>query len=156
MKLNDAVFGALFLVLSLLVLWTVQSYPKIPGQNIGPAAFPAVIAALLAVCSLMLIVQGVRARGQVPWFSRDGWTGQRRPLIAFAVTVGGLAVYVAASDRIGFLILGMLMLLAMMFALRVRPIAALVVAVLATLLIHFAFYKGLRVPLPWGLLPVLY
>jgi len=70
--------------------------------------------------------------------------------------VGGLAVYVAASDRIGFLILGMLMLLAMMFALRVRPIAALVVAVVATLLIHFAFYKGLRVPLPWGLLPVLY
>ena len=29
---------------------------------------------------------------------------------------------------------------------------ALVVAVVATLVIHFAFYKLLRVPLPWGLL----
>lgn len=156
MKLNDAVFGALFLVLSLLVLWTIQGYPRIPGQNIGPAAFPGVIAALLALCSVLLIVQGVRARHSVQWFSRDGWTGQRRPLIAFAVTVGGLALYVAASDRIGFLILGCAMLLALMLALRVRPVAALPVAVIATLLIHVAFYKGLRVPLPWGVLPVLY
>jgi len=29
---------------------------------------------------------------------------------------------------------------------------ALVLAVLLTLLIHFVFYKLLRVPLPWGLL----
>ena len=156
MKLNDAVFGALFLVLSLLVLWTVQSYPKIPGQNIGPAAFPAVIAALLALCSLLLIVQGVKARHVAPWIRRDAWITQRRPLVAFLVTVGGLALYVAASDRIGFLILGVLMLLSLMLALRVRPIVAATVAIVATLLIHVAFYKGLRVPLPWGVLPVLY
>ena len=29
-------------------------------------------------------------------------------------------------------------------------------ALVATLVIHIAFYKGLRVPLPWGVLPVLY
>jgi putative tricarboxylic transport membrane protein len=156
LKLNDAVFGALFLVLSLLVLWTVQSYPKIPGQNIGPSAFPAVIATLLALCSVLLIVQGVRARHSTPWIRRDAWITQRRPLVAFFVTVGGLALYVAASDRIGFLILGTLMLLALMLALRVRPVVALIVAVVATVLIHTAFYKGLRVPLPWGVLPVLY
>ena len=104
----------------------------------------------------MLIVQGLRTRHEVPWFTRGGWTSHRRPLVAFAVTVGGLALYVALSDRIGFLILGSLMLLALMLALRVRPVVAGVVAVLATLLIHLAFYKGLRVPLPWGVLPVLY
>ena len=48
MKLNDAVFGAIFLTLSLLVLWTIQGYPRIPGQNIGPAAFPGVVAVVLA------------------------------------------------------------------------------------------------------------
>jgi putative tricarboxylic transport membrane protein len=40
--------------------------------------------------------------------------------------------------------------------LRVRVLLALIVACAATFAIHFAFYKGLRVPLPWGLLPVLY
>ena len=156
MKLNDAVFGALFLVLSLLVLWTVQSYPKIPGQNIGPAAFPGIAASVLALCGVLLIVQGVRQRGRAPWFQRGEWTGRPPQLIAFAITVLGLLLYVLASERIGFILTGTLMLAALMFALKVKPAMAIGVAVVATLVIHIAFYKGLRVPLPWGVLPVLY
>jgi putative tricarboxylic transport membrane protein len=156
MKLNDAVFGAIFLALSLLVLWSVQSYPRIPGQNVGPAAFPGVVAAVLAVCSVLLIVQGVRARNGTPWFERGAWTSEPRQLVAFAVTVGGLLLYVLASEKVGFLITGTVMLTSLMLALRVRAITAVVVAVVATMVIHIAFYKGLRVPLPWGVLPVLY
>jgi putative tricarboxylic transport membrane protein len=156
MKLNDAVFGAIFLALSLLVLWSVQSYPRIPGQNVGPAAFPGVVAAVLAVCSVLLIVQGVRARNGTPWFERGAWTSEPRQLVAFAVTVGGLLLYVLASEKVGFLITGTVMLASLMLALRVRAITAVVVAVVATMVIHIAFYKGLRVPLPWGVLPVLY
>jgi hypothetical protein len=48
------------------------------------------------------------------------------------------------------------MLATMLLALRARIVVALLVAVVATFAIHVAFYKGLRVPLPWGLLPVLY
>jgi putative tricarboxylic transport membrane protein len=156
LKLNDAVFGAAFLALALLVLWTIQGYPKIPGQNVGPAAFPGAAATLLAVCALLLIVQGVRARATSPWFERGAWTGHPRQLIAFAITVLGLVLYVLASDRIGFIATGIVMLLPLMLALRVRPAAAVMVSLVATLGIHIAFYKGLRVPLPWGVLPVLY
>jgi putative tricarboxylic transport membrane protein len=156
LKLNDAVFGALFLALSLLVLWTIQGYPRIPGQNIGPAAFPGVAAVVLALCGVLLIVQGVRARGASAWFERGEWTGKVPQLIAFAVTVSGLVLYVVASERIGFILTGIVMLGALMLALRVRPATALIVSVVATLAIHIAFYKGLRVPLPWGVLPVLY
>jgi putative tricarboxylic transport membrane protein len=155
-KLNDAVFGALFLALALLVLWTIQVYPKIPGQNIGPAAFPGVAAAVLALCSVLLIVQGVRARAASAWFVRGAWTGHPRQLIAFAVTVLGLLLYVLASERVGFIVTGIVMLLSLMLALRVKPATALIVSVVSTVLIHIAFYKGLRVPLPWGVLPVLY
>ena len=156
MKINDAVFGALFLALSLLVLWTVQSYPRIPGQNFGPAAFPGLAAAGLAVCSLLLIVQGLRSRADARWFTVGDWMRQPAQLISFVVTVLGLALYVVASETIGFLIIGTLIVAALMLALRVRAIVALPVALLATLAIHVAFYKGLRVPLPWGVLPVLY
>jgi len=48
------------------------------------------------------------------------------------------------------------MLSAMMLSLRVRLVPALLVALGTSFVIHIAFYKGLRVPLPWGLLPVLY
>jgi putative tricarboxylic transport membrane protein len=156
MKLNDAVFGAVFLALSLLVLWSIQSYPNIPGQNVGPSAFPGAIAVGLAVCSLLLIRNGWRERAHSPWFERGQWTRQRQQVIAFAVTFGVLVLYVVASERIGFLITATVMLTAMMLALRVRIGPALLVALAASLVIHVAFYKGLRVPLPWGVLPVLY
>ena len=156
MKINDAVFGALFGVLSLLVLWTIQSYPRIPGQNFGPAAFPGLAAFGLAVCSLLLVVQGLRARAQAPWFTAGEWLRRPAQLIAFVVTVAGLALYVVAAEKVGFLILGTLIVAASMLSLRVRVIVALPMALVATLVIHIAFYKGLRVPLPWGVLPVLY
>jgi putative tricarboxylic transport membrane protein len=156
LKLNDAVFGAVFLALSLLVLWTIQSYPKIPGQNIGPAAFPGLVSSLLALCSVLLIVKGLRERQGGVWFVRGEWSRQPRQLIAFAVTVGSLLLYVLAAERVGFLILGTAMLVALMLALQVRWALAVTVALVATFVIHIAFYKLLRVPLPWGVLPVLY
>jgi putative tricarboxylic transport membrane protein len=156
MKLNDAVFGAVFLALSLLVLWTIQGYPKIPGQNVGPSAFPGVIALGMAVCALLLIRSGWRTRASSPWFERGQWTRQPQQVIAFMVTFGALVLYVVASERIGFLIVATVMLTAMMLSLRVRIVPALSVALAASLVIHIAFYKGLRVPLPWGVLPVLY
>jgi len=156
MRINDAVFGALFLLLSVLVLWTVRTYPTIPGQNVGPAAFPGMAAAGLAVCSLLLIVQGLRTRAAQPWFSAGEWTSRPAQWIAFFVTVGGLLLYVLAAEKIGFLIIGSVMVGALMVALRVRMVLALPLALVATMAIHVAFYKGLRVPLPWGVLPVLY
>ena len=37
-----------------------------------------------------------------------------------------------------------------MLTFRVKPALAVAVAIGGTLLIHTIFYKGLRVPLPWG------
>ena len=50
MKINDAIFGALFVLLGVVVLVHVQAFPKIPGQQVGPALFPGLIAAGLVVC----------------------------------------------------------------------------------------------------------
>ena len=62
MKLNDAVFGAIFLLLGIVVLVHVQAFAKIPGQPVGPALFPGIVSAALAVCGVLLIVSGVRRR----------------------------------------------------------------------------------------------
>jgi putative tricarboxylic transport membrane protein len=43
-------------------------------------------------------------------------------------------------------------LVALFKALRVNWRRTFIVAVIATVLVHFAFYKLLRVPLPWGVL----
>jgi len=152
MKINDAVFGLLLLVLGAAVLLIVRSYPQIPGQQVGPALFPGLIAAGLCVCGALLLAKGWRDRAVSPWLHFDAWIRSPRHLTAFAVTLLGVVFYVVASEKLGFFITSTLILFALMWSLRVSPARALLIALIATFLIHFAFYKLLRVPLPWGVL----
>lgn len=166
MKFNDAISGAVLLAIALAILVNIQSFPKIPGQNIGPAAFPGLLAGMLAVCALLLIVKGLRARRRahdpgaaaplidspVAWITAGGWLKAPTQVRNFLVTIACLLFYIFTSDWLGFIPCSILILIAMFLALGARRALILPVAVVATLVIHTAFYKGLRVPLPWGLL----
>ncbi len=152
MKINDTLSGLALLALSLLILYTVSSYPVIPGQNIGPAAFPGLLASLLALCSVLLIVKGLKAKKHEDWVVIGGWVKSWFHLRNFLVTVGCLFFYIYLSDYLGFIICGTLLLAVMFAALDGRTKAILPLAFIVTRVIHFIFYKGLRVPLPWGLL----
>lgn len=152
MRLNDALFGLLLIVLGGAVLFAVQGYPKIPGQPVGPALFPGLIAAGLCVCGVLLVAKGWRRRADAPWFAWDDWVRSPRHLLALAVLLGGIVFYILLAERLGFLLTAPVILAALMLSLRVRPLPAVVIAVVATLLVHVAFYKLLRVPLPWGIL----
>jgi len=81
------------------------------------------------------------------------WLHSRTHIIAFLVTIAGVVAYVLFAQAVGFLIIAPLVLIALFLAYGVRPRTAVVTAVLVSLVIHFAFYKLLRVPLPWGVLP---
>jgi putative tricarboxylic transport membrane protein len=152
MKLNDAIFGFLLLLLGGAVLVAVQSYPKIPGQPVGPALFPGIIAAGLCIAGLLLVARGWRLRQALAWLAWDDWVRSPRHIAALAVLLASIVFYILASDLLGFLIVAPLILLALFLVLRVRPWHAVGIAIVATLVVHFAFYKLLRVPLPWGVL----
>ena len=152
MKLNDAVFGLLFMLLGGAVLAAIQGYPKIPGQPVGPALFPGLIAAGLCICGVLLVVTGVRHRAEQGWVVFDDWLRSPRHVLGFVVLVGAIVLYILASDRVGFLLTSAAILLALFLVLDVKPLTALLVAIVGSLLVHFAFYKLLRVPLPWGVL----
>jgi putative tricarboxylic transport membrane protein len=152
MKFNDAIFGAVLLILGIAVLVHVPSFPQMAGQKVGPALFPGLIAAGLVVCALILIVNGVKQRATSPWVNTGDWTRSRRHIGAFFVTIGAVIAYVVLADKLGFLIIGPLVLLALFLAYGVRPLTAIVVAIVVAFVIHYAFYKLLRVPLPWGVL----
>jgi putative tricarboxylic transport membrane protein len=64
----------------------------------------------------------------------------------------GLLGYILLADRLGFHITGALLLVFWMRVLGAPWRVALPGAVVFTVIIHLAFYKALRVPLPWGLL----
>ncbi len=159
MKLNDAIFGLLLLALGATVLIMVQSFPKIPGQQVGPALFPGLIAIGICIGGLILLVRGVRGARQrlregkaAAWFSADDWVRSPRHLLAFAVLIASVIFYMLASQTLGFLVCSVLVLTALFCCLQVPVGRAVSIAIIVSLLIHFAFYKLLRVPLPWGIL----
>ncbi len=154
MKFNDAVWGALLALLGLAIVVHVQGFPRIPGQNVGPALFPGIVAGALIVCGLILVVSGLRARRSVasPWAEAPGWLRSPPHVLAFVVFVASNVFYLLAVDRLGFVITAFVYLTALIWVLRVRLALVLPVALVMTLLIHYAFYKLLRVPLPWGVL----
>jgi putative tricarboxylic transport membrane protein len=156
MKFNDAISGALLLALGIAILLAVRSYPAIPGQSVGPSAFPGLLAILLIVCALILMVNGIRARASQPWFTGAAWLKSAPHVLRFGATCAALIFYIIAADKLGFLLCGSLILAALFWLLDVKRAWILPVAIGMTLFIHLVFYKGLRVPLPWGVLPVLY
>lgn len=151
MRIHDALSGFLLAVLAVVILVTVSQYPPIPGQNVGPSAFPGLLAVLLLGCSIALIWRGVRAERQ-PLIMLGAWVRSPRHLMNFALIVGSLLFYIYCAETLGFIVSGILILGTLFYSLRVRLVLILPVAAGVTLLIHTIFYKFLRVPLPWGLL----
>jgi putative tricarboxylic transport membrane protein len=149
-KINDAVTGAALVALAIVILWHIQSFPAMPGQKFGPAWFPGLIAIGLAICGAALARSGMRERGT--WFSLPQWTRERRPRFGIIAVLAGLVLYVLAADALGFHIVGTLLLALWIRVLGASWRASVAVALIATVVIHLAFYKLLRVPLPWGVL----
>ena len=153
-KLNDAVWGALLLLLAAAVLVHVQSFGTIPGQKYGPAIFPGLVACGIAICAVLLIWNGLTARtedgGRPAWITLAPWTRSRRHVFAFALVIGVNVFYILLVDKVGFIPTGIIYLSALFAVFGVRPAWIVPLALLLTLAIHTAFYKLLRVPLPWG------
>src|SRR5206468_4699256 len=156
MKLNDALWGALVLLLSALIFFTIRTFPTIPGQRVGPALFPGVIAAALSICGVLLIIKGLatrRAGGDAGrWLALSGWLSSGGKVLAFIVVVAVNVFYIFAVDALGFILTGVIYLALVFWVFGVRARWNLPLAIVITLVIHYAFYKLLKVPLPWGLL----
>lgn len=152
MKINDALSGAALVALGATVLWHIQGFPPMPGQKFGPAWFPGLIAGGLIACGALLVASRLRAATAEPLLALPQWTRRARPVASVASVIAGLLLYVLLADTLGFHITAVALLLAWSRLLGAGWRLALPVSLTATVAIHLAFYKLLKVPLPWGLL----
>jgi putative tricarboxylic transport membrane protein len=149
----DRWVGAGLAVLALAVLWSARAFPNVPGQKLGAAFLPMIVGAGLLLCGIALLLRSLRHGAYAETEAKpevDEHFGSA------VVIVGAVLAYIGLSERIGFLLIAPLCLLAVFLALRVAWRRALLWAVGGTLLVHLAFYKLLRVPLPWGPLTPFY
>ncbi len=71
-------------------------------------------------------------------------------MTSLLLTLALLLVYILASETIGFIPIALVFLLALFVWLGVRPVPAVLTAVVTTIAIHWFFSTMLRVPLPRG------
>src|SRR5437763_7340838 len=98
MKVNDAVSGFVLMLLGALVLFAIQGFPKIPGQPVGPALFPGLIACGLCIGGVLLVVRGLRARPQHAWLEWEDWVHSPRHGLALAVLLGSGVFFMVGSN----------------------------------------------------------
>jgi len=143
--------------LALAVLWSARSFPDVPGQKLGAAFLPMIVGVGLLLCGLALVVRSFRGSAYAEAEAEAQATPEVEEHFGSAVViVGAVLAYILLSERIGFLFIAPLCLLAVFLALRVRWSTAVLSAISGTLFVHLAFYKLLRVPLPWGPLTPFY
>jgi putative tricarboxylic transport membrane protein len=151
MKFNDAVSGAVLLVLSLAIVAYAQTFPPMPGQRVGPSLYPTLAACGLGISAIILIVRGVRARVSVPWAALEAWAFEPRRLARLALVLAAMPFYLLASEPLGFVVTSFVILFVLMAAGSVKPWKALPIAAIATLGVDYMFGSILRVPLPRGI-----
>ena len=152
MRRVDRWLGLALGALAAAVLWTSRDFPAVPGQKIGAGFLPGLVGAGLMLCAVVLVVRSLRA-GAAPTDTAGAGPTRR---LAPAAVLGAIVLYVVAAERVGFLLLVPPLLFGLLLAFDVRPRAALAWAIGGTLIVHLAFYKLLRVPLPWGVLRPFY
>lgn len=152
MKVSDVLTGILLAIFGIAVILYSQTFPVIPGQDFGPRAFPSIIGAGFVLCSIFLIRKGLKAQPRAAWFRLSDEFRSAHSVFRFALVPIMIVLYILFSDSIGFLIFAMFFLLVLFLAFGVRLVPAVVIAVLGSVIIFYAFYSLLHVPLSWGVL----
>ncbi|QRM33951.1 tripartite tricarboxylate transporter TctB family protein [Microvirga sp. VF16] len=163
MQLSDRITGSFVATLGVLAAFGGSRLPPVPGQDVGPSAFPMLIGIGLVLCGV-LIVLGIghsfeeEAEADLAAVEGPPQHAQTTKPLSYRLRAllppGLLLFYVVAVDRLGFVPTAAAMIFAGALAFGAKLPVALPLAAIAPIAIHLIFYKLLRVPLPAGLLPM--
>lgn len=152
MHLSDRMTGGALVLLGAAAAWGGSRLPAVPGQEVGPAAFPMLIGFGLIACGVMIALGVGRSFEAEEIEQAHSGSVMDRLGLRVLTPPALLLFYVLVAERLGFLLTGAVMVFLGALALRASLRLAIPLAIVAPLLVHLAFYKLLRVPLPEGIL----
>jgi putative tricarboxylic transport membrane protein len=151
MRINNILIGLAAVLLGALVFLSGYRMPALPHLRFGPGFFPCLIGIGLILTGLGLIAQRLFAPGsRSPWFEAEPELRSAKAFVGLLLMLGGVALYIVASDDIGFLLTAGLILWANLWWFWRRPVAALFLSLGTVLLIQIFFGSFMMVPLPMG------
>lgn len=151
MRVNDLVLGMVMALLGAITIWASRDFPTMARQPFGAGTFPMLVGSLLVALGILLAIRGWRQGG--PLFRWQGQVVMARALRCLGAVIAAVAGYVWLTPIIGFPIVSLVMLIALIGWLSDgRWLLAVVVGAVATLLIWLSFAQLLHVPLDLGIL----
>ncbi|QEL24180.1 tripartite tricarboxylate transporter TctB family protein [Bosea sp. F3-2] len=160
MQLSDRISGSALAALGAVAYFYGSRLPPVPGQQIGPSAFPMVVGTGLVICGGLIVfgigrhfeevaeadvVSHAAPEELAPLPAWRNWLALLPPAL--------LAFYALVSETLGFLPTAAIMVLVASLAFGAKPKLAVPLAIIAPFAINLIFLKLLRVPLPGGILP---
>ena len=154
MRINDAVLGIITMATSIFIIIVARTFPALPGVPYGPGLFPSIVAGCMLMGGVILVFKGFRVLPETGWLTLDPWAKTVRSYITLGLIFAALFFYILFSDKLGFIITCMLILLPLLLWTRghKRILSSLIISVSFSLIIYLVFVKFMRVPLPSGLL----
>ena len=127
-----------------------------PGQKYGADLFPRLIGFFMGLGGVALIIRGIRTRKGAPWVTVMEWVSSSRHVISFFLVIGVLIFYILVSDLLGFIPTAFISLMALLMWLRGPSYwrSSIFISILSVMVIQQFFGEFLRVPLPWGIVPI--
>jgi putative tricarboxylic transport membrane protein len=161
--LPDRLTGLFVGALGVLAAYGGSRLPPIPGQQVGPSAFPILIGIGLVVSGGLIAASFGRRFEEdaeaVPAALEEVGSTRHHPrglpaALRLVVPPALLLLYATVADTVGFLSTAGLMVLVLSLVLRARLRLAVPLAVLAPIGAQLLFGKLLGVALPPGLLSI--
>ena len=153
---GELAFAGSLLILGLVVLYDTSKMLVPPGSGtVGPQIFPYLVSGFVILISLGLFVQIFRGNLGVPEGTEFGEVVEKTDFKSLAMVAGSMLTYPLLIERAGFIIASSVVFFGVAFAYGAKNLLKnLAISVIFSLIVYFAFSKGLNVSLPAGVLGV--
>ena len=153
---GELAFAGSLLILGLVVLYDTSKMLVPPGSGtVGPQIFPYLVSGFVIFISLGLFVQIFRGNLGVPEGTEFGEVVEKTDFKSLAMVAGSMLTYPLLIERAGFIIASSVVFFGVAFAYGAKNLLKnLAISIIFSLIVYFAFSKGLNVSLPAGVLGV--
>ena len=153
---GELAFAGSLLILGLVVLYDTSKMLVPPGSGtVGPQIFPYLVSGFVICISLGLFFQIFRGNLGVPEGTEFGEVVEKTDFKSLAMVAGSMLTYPLLIERAGFIIASSVVFFGVAFAYGAKNLLKnLAISIIFSLIVYFAFSKGLNVSLPAGILGV--
>ena len=153
---GELAFAGSLLILGLVVLYDTSKMLVPPGSGtVGPQIFPYLVSGFVISISLGLFLQIFRGNLGVPEGTEFGEVVEKTDFKSLAMVAGSMLTYPLLIERAGFIIASSVVFFGVAFAYGAKNLLKnLAISIIFSLIVYFAFSKGLNVSLPAGVLGV--